>query len=82
MRFNTLPPPEQQEFASALERDVEFTRHAYDQMLARGIPRPTVLAIIVNGHMAPCQGLERIQYDGYCAVMDENRVVTVYERNR
>lgn len=66
--------------ARDLERDVKFTRHAINRMTARGILKPTVLAVVAHGRWVPNNENELIFFDGWCVVMDDNRVVTAFER--
>lgn len=82
MTFSTQPHPCLQTIARDLEKDVQFTRHAEEQMTLRGIPRPTVLAVVAQGRMVPNHENELIQLMGFCVVMDDNRVVTTFYRNQ
>jgi len=80
MVFSTKTPIAQLNFSRALEKDVKLSSHAEDQMMSRGIPWPTVLAIIANGNRVPNEGTrEKIHFLGWCVVMDNNWVITTYE---
>ena len=80
MKFEYEAPPEQAEVARALERDVQITKHAWERMFSRGIMFPTVLAAIHNGVSVPNNHNEIIRWKDWDVIMDENRVVSVFDR--
>lgn len=82
MTFTTQATPSQRELARDLENDVQFTHHAIEQMANRNIPRPAVLAVIMNGRWVPNHENELIHFMGWCVVMDDNKVVTAFYRKQ
>ena len=61
---------------------VVLTEHAKAQAIERGILRPTILAVIMNGEKAPGRyGAILFTAWGYTVVVQNNRVITAYENN-
>jgi hypothetical protein len=66
------------DIADELDRAVNFTSHAIERMMARGILKPTVLAVIKHGLCRYSRYNEIIEYMGWSVVMRDNWVITVF----
>ena len=68
------------DIARELDRAVNFTDHAIERMTARGILKPTILAIIKHGACRYSRYNEIIEYMGWSVVMRDNWVITAFFR--
>jgi len=66
------------DMARELDHAVNFTSHAIERMTARGILKPTVLAVIKHGLCQFNRYNEVIEYMGWSVVMRDNWVITVF----
>jgi len=82
MNFKTPTPILQRNHARELSASVVLTHHATEMMSIRNIPKSAVLAIIAHGRWVPNHENELICWRGWCAVMDDNRVITVFYRKQ
>ena len=69
--------------ARELDHAVNFTGHAIERMTARGILKPTILAVIKHGSCQYSRYNEIIEYAGWSVVMRDNWVITAFfERDK
>ena len=66
--------------ARELDHVVNFTSHAIERMAARGILKPTILAVIKHGACRYSRYNEIIEYMGWSVVMRDNWVITAFFR--